>query len=300
MWFCKSIKRHMGIIDLHNDAITVLALKDFAKHIKKAEKAGVEIVLVSVWTTEMKDPIKTIKRARTIIDVFETHVKLLLHIEDMWFVTEQNIEEVLALKPFSVGLTWNFDNNLAGGALCGGGLSNFGKSVLEKIIESGIEIDLAHLNRRSFDEVSEVLNKQGKRLFCSHTCFDEVCQHPRNLTKEQILKIVDSGGIIGLTLVGEFLIGGNATLEDVYSHIKYFVDNFGDDNLAVGTDFYGTENLPSGLEKYRDFKKLSNYLLKKGLSNSTIDKILHKNAHDYFQRIKCGNRGPNTSWWYGY
>ena len=103
-------------VDLHNDAIIKLSAADFEKYIIEAEKAGVEVIFVSVWTTEMTDPLLRIKEYRQLIDKIKTKVKLLLHIEDAWFVDEANIGELIACKPYSVGLTWNANNALAGGA----------------------------------------------------------------------------------------------------------------------------------------------------------------------------------------
>jgi len=226
------------MIDLHNDAIICLSPKRFSKYIKRARKAGVETILISVWTTEMQDPLQEIRKYKKMLSE-----GLLLHIEDAWFVTEDNIEELIELQPFSVGLTWNKNNALAGGAYDDGGLTELGKFVVDKLIAAGIYIDLAHLNRRSFFEVPQ-------KLLCTHTCFAEVHQHPRNLDREQIQAIVDAGGIIGLTLVNEFLGG-----QGIHAHIKYFRDNFGEGNLAIGTDFFGTTDLPKGLRNYRSLKR---------------------------------------------
>jgi len=260
------------LVDLHNDAITCMSPKRFSAYIKRAEKAGVEAILVSVWTTEMKDPLERIQEYRQIIGGIDTDVELLLHIEDIWFVDATNISELIKLRPFSVGLTWNENNNLAGGAYSDGELTPFGKTVIGKLSAKGIHIDLAHLNRKSFFMVAKLL--KNKKLLCTHTCFDEVHPHKRNLNREQIQTIVNSDGIIGLTLVGDFLGDGG-----VLAHIKYFTDNFGTDNLCIGTDFFGTANPPKGLKKYKDFARL-----KKRLCDETITKIFHMNFHD-FQRL---------------
>ena len=202
---------------------------------------------------------------------------LLFHIEDAWFLSEENIDELIALQPFSVGLTWNDDNPLAGGAYGMSGVTPLGKNIVIELVANDIVIDLAHLNRRSFYEVAEML--KGEKLFCSHTCFDEVHPHPRNLDRKQVATIVNSGGLIGLTLVGDFL--GGITMEYVYNHIKWFIDNFGDRHLAIGTDFFGTDNLPKGLKRYKDFRRFKRFLLSKGLTRSQINNIFYYNAKDF-------------------
>jgi len=266
------MKIHLA--DLHNDAITKLSQRQFFKYIKSARKIGIETILVSVWTTEMQNPMQQIREYSKLLDE-----GLLLHIEDAWFVNEDNIEELIELRPFSVGLTWNENNNLAGGAYADGGLTPQGIAIIEKLTANGIHIDLAHLNRKSFFQVTKVL--KGQKLLCTHTCFDEVHPHPRNLTAKQIQTIVDSGGIIGLTLVRDFLGSGG-----VWAHIKYFLENFGEDNLGIGTDFFGTKNLPKGFKKYKHFHRL-----KKHFDETTIAKIFHINWYD-FQRTHRPNQRP--------
>lgn len=274
------MKTHL--IDLHNDAITALSPKNFAEYILEAEKAGVETILISIWTTEMQEPLQQIKHYRHTVDSISTRVKLLLHIEDAWFVNELNICELISYKPFSIGLTWNENNNLAGGANADGKLTPIGKAMIETLSANGIIIDLAHLNKSSFYEAAELLNRSDQKLLCTHACFDEVKQHPRNLDHRQIQTIIDSGGLIGLTLVGDFLSSNKPPqMHDVLSHIEYFIESFGEDNLAIGTDFFGTKNLPEGISEYKDFKRLRKFLIKKGVSDTTIDKIFYGNAKKF-------------------
>jgi len=269
-------------IDLHNDIITEVSQRRFSKYIKSAERAGVEVILASVWTTEIKDPMQEIKKYRRFIDSIKTRVKLLLHIEDAWFVDKQNIDELLTYKPFSIGLTWNQNNKLAGGAFADGVLTQLGKTIVKKLLADDIVIDLAHLNRQSFSQVAKLLADKDKPLFCSHTCFDEVNPNLRNLDKNQVQTIVDAGGVIGLTLVSNFLSKNKrAAIRDVYRHILYFIENFGEENIAIGTDFFGTSNLPKKLRKYKDFKCFRKFLVRQGLADKVIDKIFFQNANKF-------------------
>ena len=277
----------MRLADLHNDAITELPRAKFLKFLATAERVCVECLFLSVWTTKMTDPLRQVQDARKLLDDVNTQIDLFLHIEDAWFIDEGNILEVLACKPFSVGLTWNQNNNLAAGANGDGGLTALGKHIVEKLDDKGVVIDLAHLNKQSFNEVTKVLTARGRRLFCSHTCFSDVNHHPRNLDYGQVQVIVESGGIVGLALVGDFLTSEKrSTMRDVYEHITYFIRNFGDDGIAIGTDLFGTENLPSGLRRYKDFARFEKFLVKKGLSHRTVHKIFYLNAKRFLDSYK--------------
>ncbi|MCL2847058.1 MAG: membrane dipeptidase [Firmicutes bacterium] len=249
----------MQFVDLHNDAICLLPWQQFLEHIKHAEHAGAGTVLSSVWTTNMSDPISEIKKYRQLIDNTRTKINLPMHIEDAWFLNEQNVDDVIATRPYSVGLTWNQNNNLAGGAHGDGELTDLGRSMIERLTKSGVVIDLAHLNKKSFHQVADQLT--GQRLFCSHTCFDEINPHPRNIDREQIQRIVDSDGIVGLTLVNEFL--GDS---GVAGHIKYFHGNWGTENLGIGTDFFGAPDMA-----FNDYNRLQQYLK---------DHDVHIKSHD--------------------
>jgi microsomal dipeptidase-like Zn-dependent dipeptidase len=235
------------IFDLHNDAITKLGRGRFLRYVKKAGKQGLSAMLVSVWTTKLRDPLGAVKRAREIIDGAGTGVRLLLHIEDAGFVDLGNIDAVLACRPFSVGLTWNFDNGLAGGAKGSGQVTDLGREVIGRFRSAGVKIDLAHLNRQSFFEVAEIL--RGEKLLCTHTCFDAVTPHLRNLTRAQVELIVESGGVVGLTFERSFSRG------DVLAHYRWFLENFGAGNLCIGTDFYGAD-IPRGFNSYKKIGKI--------------------------------------------
>jgi len=273
-----------ALIDLHNDAITSLTAKRFKKYIKNAEKIGITSVFTSIWTTDMQDPLELIKKYKHLLDHMDVGVELLLHIEDAWFVNYDNIDELLAHRPDSIGLTWNMNNSLAGGANADGGLTPLGEHFIERLVCDDIIVDLAHLNTKSFYQVAEMLRKHNRPLLCSHTCFDAINTHPRNLDCRQVKTIVASDGLVGLTLVGEFLTTNkSATMHDVYNHVKYFIDTFGDDNLAIGTDFFGIEkrNLPKGLRRYKDFRRFRKFLLDQGLDIQTIEKIFWRNANRF-------------------
>jgi microsomal dipeptidase-like Zn-dependent dipeptidase len=262
----------MQIIDLHNDVITSLTEKQFKKYIRRAEKAGVKSILISVWMTEMPDPLNEIARARRIINNTKTTIKLLLHVEDCHFLTPENVDLFLSFRPFSVGLTWNYDNNLAGGAVEKGQLTQFGREITAKFCAEKIVLDTAHLNRESFFDVLKIA---GGNVICTHTCFNAVTAHARNLTDAQIQKIIDIGGIVGVTFVRGFL--GGKTINHLCRHIQYFLQNFGEDNLAVGTDFYGAKPLKR-LKNYRHFKFLEKKLLQCGVTQSAVNKIFFENA----------------------
>lgn len=270
----------LKIFDLHNDYF--LKFKSDKKrdnYVNKKIKPA-ESVVSAVWTSELDvfESIREIERARDYLNRFKN---LFLGVEDLHFLGDDNIDKFLMLKPIYAGLTWNLTNCLAGGCNESGRLTNFGKLAIKKLENNNIFVDSAHLNEESFMDLSKISNKP---LLCSHTGFFGVNEHKRNLKDYQIKMIIDSGGLVGLCLVSEFLSGEkHCEIGDIVCHIDYFACKFGIDNLALGTDFYGTKSLPKGIKNYSDLSQKLCFKLKNlGYTEKSINKIFFDNANKYF------------------
>jgi len=280
------------IFDLHNDYPTSNQGDGGINNFDCQHPRPLDIVVNAFWTTKTSDPIDYIK---DYIKQEPPTKNRLYAIEDLWFVkAQEDLDAVCAMPIVYAGLTWNNDNCLAGGALENGRLTEWGRHVVKMLVANNIIIDTAHLNRKSFYDLIEVLNQQliipQSSLFIinSHTCLNSLYSHPRNLTNHQIKTLINSGGIIGLTPVGQFISQKEnaVSIQDFAEQIDYFCQKYGDKNLAIGSDFFGAPPL-KGLSCYSDFNSLYQLLQKKGYSSKTIDKIFYKNAYDFcLQKIK--------------
>lgn len=264
------------IFDLHNDILTSkMSLADKRGIIAEDIQDLKGLVLV-YWTTQMKAfPDKI--RLRKYKNVFYA-------IEDLGVLTDDDFEKLKEFNPLYCSLTWNGDNDLAGGV---GGFSRLktrGKIVIDYLNEINVVVDTAHLNRLSFYETVD----RAERVMNSHTCLDSIFPHERNLKDEQIKLIIEKGGIIGLTLVSTFMSKSPVDASDYLIQIDRFVQKFGIDNVAIGSDFFGTANLPRNLRKYYDFAPFEYALINAGYKREDIDKIYFKNAQNFF------NIGGNT------
>ena len=268
------------IFDLHNYYFLKLNTeKKKNKYINIGAKLA-ENIVSAVWTSELsnEESMWAVERAR---DYVNSNNKLLLGVEDLHFLGKNNLEQFIEMRPIYAGLTWNTTNCIAGGAHESGTLTNFGKTVIKRLEQEDIKIDLAHLNEESFMAVSKITNKP---LFCSHTAFFGLEQNSRNLKDYQLKMIIDSGGLVGLCLVADFLNGKQkASVCDVAAHIDYFACKFGIDHLAIGTDFFGTKHLPKDAKNYVDLSsKLSSALFALGYTQKSINKIFYENANNFF------------------
>ena len=281
--------KKVEICDTHNDFLTELDTDEFTSYIAKCKKNNVKVICASFWSTEWEEE-KILDEVLLRANILRfLSPEFLLHIEDLWWVKdEERLEFLLELKPFSCSLTWNNRNLLAGGTNAEGGLTKTGEECLERLGEAGIVVDLAHLNRKSFWQVSKNFEKN---LYCSHTGFYGVKRHKRNLTDEQIDAIVESNGFVGLFFYDKCVKTGEGEcgIFDIVKNLKYFTSRWGFDNIGIGTDFYGIENYPAGLKSYDGFKNLAEELKKEGFSEIQIEKIFYKNFLKFVERSKRKN-----------
>ena len=274
----------MKIFDAHNDFITQISSdKKINNYINN--KIINNSVCCSVWTTNFSE-IAAINYIEKLNELKKQHKNIFCLVEDCHFIDSTNIDIVLSQTIDIAGLVWNNDNNLGGGAYSSSRLTEWGKIVLNKFEENGTIIDVAHTNEFTFTDVAKTATMP---LICSHSAMYGVLNHPRNLKDYQIKIICDSGGLVGLTLVNQFLNGTNfAQISDLVEHIIYFAIKFGTKNLCIGTDFYGTKHLPWGLKNYNDFKRLEKHLLLKGFLQTEIEDIFYNNLN-IFMQTHCAN-----------
>ena len=269
------------LFDLHNDYYTTKRFeKSKQNYINKAKKHNASFV-TAVWTSNMhaEKALYTIETANKLISNGENG---LLGIEDLHFATKPILNEIINCNPAYCGLTWNYDNNLAGGAMENGDLTEFGKYTVRELENADIYVDTAHLNERSF---MSLVNYTNKPILCTHTACYNLLPHARNLKDYQMQIIADSGGLIGICLVSDFISGRKScTIMDYICHLDYAINKFGINHVAIGTDFYGTKHLPAGISDYKNLQKaLVENLTKLGYKPKDIHKIFYQNAADFFK-----------------
>ncbi|MFD2443598.1 dipeptidase [Bacillus sp. CGMCC 1.16607] len=171
------------------------------------------------------------------------------------------LKTLLRLGVTSVGLTWNFANEVADGSLeaRGAGLSKFGKEVVTLLNSTQTWIDVSHLSEKGFWDVIE----WGDYPFASHSNSYSLCPNPRNLKDEQIEAIIERDSVIGITFVPSFLSGKNqATIDDILRHLEHMCMLGGEKHVGFGSDFDGINEMVIGLENFGDYSLLINELYK--------------------------------------
>lgn len=184
-----------------------------------------------------------------------------------------------------ITLTWNHRNQLGDGVEekeTKGGLTRFGKEVVQEMNRLGMLIDVSHLSEPGFWDVAKITRKP---FLATHSNAQAICNHKRNLTEMQMKAIAEKGGIIGLNLYPPFLIKNKkATIEDCLNQIAFMIRVVGTDYIGLGCDFDGIDATPQGLEEISKLDNLANEIGKK-FGEETAEKIMGKNFSRVLKEI---------------
>ena len=123
-----------------------------------------------------------------------------------------------------------------------GGLSAFGREVVQEMNRLGLMVDLSHAAGSSFYDALEL---SAVPVVCSHSSCRALCDVPRNLTDEQLKALARKGGVAQVTLYKGFLRkDGEASVLDAIEHLNHMVNLMGVEHVGVGTDFDGDGGIP--------------------------------------------------------
>ena len=200
--------------------------------------------------------------ARTPADLYrlkrEGKKAVMLGIENGYAVGKdiRNVERFRNRGVVYMTLCHNGNNDVCGSARYNEenlGVSEFGEQVIREMNRVGMMVDLSHAGERSFYEALEISRCP---VVCSHSSCRALCDHPRNLTDEQLQAIARLGGVVQVCLYGGFLRSDRpATICDAVEHLHHMVNIMGIEHVGIGTDFDGD----GGIIGYSDSSELINF-----------------------------------------
>jgi membrane dipeptidase len=134
-------------------------------------------------------------------------------------------------------LTWNHRNAFADGAgePGQGGLSKLGRRLVDRMVELGMVIDLAHASERTFFDVLE--RAEGGHIVVSHAGCHAVHGWQRNLTDAQLEGLASAGGVLGIMLVPIGIDSKRWEIERAVDHVDHAVRVMGAEHVGLGGDF---------------------------------------------------------------
>ena len=194
------------------------------------------------------------------------------------------LENIQILSNFRVKLltlTWNGENELGFGADCNKGLKQFGFECVKKLEQSGIIVDVSHLSDAGFYDVASVAEKP---FVATHSNSRKICDHRRNLTDEQFKHICSVGGIVGINFHKPFVTDNGNYVTELLKHIEHFLSLGGENVLCIGSDFDGAD-MHESLDSVEKISTLVDAFVSANYSEELINKIMFKNAFDFFERL---------------
>lgn len=281
------------IFDCHSDMLYDLDRKTKAgyknrfteKHVPQLKNSCIGGAIWTMYSPDEFDLIPALEHAIKQIDMTDLpDFKVILGLEGLRNLKSIEDLDIIYNMGFRHAMvTWNEENIYATGAKSNPnhGVTDLGKKLYKRMEELGMIIDLAHLNEKSFYEALEVVSKN---IIYSHGLCKALCDHPRNVTDEQMIALKKVDGLLGLTLANNFVSSDEdkQDLEHFLDHVDYAKNIMGIDNLCFGFDFmdYLDEFPNSNISEVSDATKshlIIEGLRKRGYSEEDIKKICYDN-----------------------
>ncbi|HLJ97756.1 MAG TPA: membrane dipeptidase [Gemmataceae bacterium] len=185
-----------------------------------------------------------------------------------------------------------------------GGLFPPGVPLLKAMQEVGMILDVTHLSDQSFEEA---LDHYGGPVLASHHNCRALVPNQRQLTDEQIRRLISRGAVIGTALDSWMLYPGwvrgqtqpeeaGVTLAAMIDHLDHVCQLAGNArHAAIGTDLdggFGREQSPCDLDTIADLQRVPDLLRGRGYDEDAITGILYGNWVRFFQEAWRKNNTP--------
>lgn len=164
-----------------------------------------------------------------------------------------------------------------------------GLELLKEISRLNLILDLTHLTDEGFDQAMDL--HKGP-VWASHHNVRKIASTQRQLTDEQIIRLIERDAVIGGmldcwamnirfidTVSDPWQL--NIKLENLVDHWDHICQIAGNSlHIAIGSDLdgnFGTEQAPWDLNSIADLQKFQGILSRRGYKQEDIDNIFHKN-----------------------
>ena len=185
----------------------------------------------------------------------------------------QNVERFRNRGVVYMTLCHNGNNQLCGSCRFndeGLGVNAFGEEVIHEMNRVGMMVDISHAGDQTFYDALDISTKP---IVASHSSSRSLCNHPRNLTDDQLRALAAKGGVAQVTLYNGFLKEeGQATLQNAINHLNHMVDVMGIEHVGIGTDFDGDGGI-IGCASASELINFTRCLLKERYSEEDIRRI---------------------------
>lgn len=186
-----------------------------------------------------------------------------------------NVQDLFEAGFRMMSLTHFTDNSFAGSAtgVSKGGLTPPGRALVKEMEARRIIVDLAHASLKTVDDVLAIATRP---VLVSHTGVKATCSSDRNLTDNQIRRIANAGGLIGIAYFQAAVCGSDARA--VARAIRHASDIAGVDHVALGSDFDGAVAMPFDAS---ELAAVTGALVAAGFTEAEVAQIMGGNVQRF-------------------
>ncbi len=170
------------------------------------------------------------------------------------------------------------------------GLTALGKQAVERMYDIGMIVDLTHATPKARADAFSIPNPRDRPLVMTHVGARGRMNHPINPSDDEIRKIADTDGVVGVIFYNEWLTDSdfrkarNDKLVHVVENIKHFATVGGDQCVALGSDFDGMTDPPDDLRDHSELPNLMSALSTAGFTDAQIEGFAGGNAMRVMQK----------------
>ena len=149
-----------------------------------------------------------------------------------------------------IQLTYNVANQLGHGSMVpeNRGLTDFGREVVAELNANDVLVDLSHSGEQT---CLDAIEASTSPIAISHTGCRALADLPRNKTDNELKRLADRGGVVGIYFMPFLKVEGQPHARDAVDHVVYALKVCGEDHVGIGTD--GSVTTVDDLDKYRDY-----------------------------------------------
>ncbi|NNF28435.1 MAG: hypothetical protein HKN73_14520 [Gemmatimonadetes bacterium] len=214
------------------------------------------------WAREVEAHPDVLQLARSVEQLHEAkaggRLALIMGFQDTYMLGTDlgRLEEFHEEGVKIIQLTYNLPNLVGEGCLSptNGGLTDFGRTLVGAMEETGVLVDLSHCGQRTTAEAIEIA--EGP-VSITHSGCAALFEHPRSKRDEELRAMADKGGVVGIYMMPFLNPEGPPPADDFFRHIEHAVQVCGEDHVGIGTDNSITptvadEAYMTGLQSFAD------------------------------------------------
>ena len=275
------------LVDLHNMTEGRLDATIMVAYLKQLELTDEALLAATAKADRILNEIEAmVAKNCTAMDIAYTPADLyrlksegkkaiMLGIENGYAIGQdiKNVERFRKRGVVYMTLCHNGNNQLCGSAKYNEknlGVNAFGEQVIQEMNRVGMMVDISHAGEQTFYDALAISNTP---IVASHSSSRALCNHPRNLTDDQLKALAAKGGVAQVTLYSGFLREeGPATIQDAIEHLNHMVNIMGIEHVGIGTDFDGDGGI-IGCASASELINFTRCLLKERYSEEDIRRI---------------------------